>query len=127
MDVQTLDSVVGSPLSRVDPAYGNRLTTKPFTLDGGVEISNFIVRLDRKHPGNIFIIHYDVGNACILLEDVKKRYPQLKLTTVPHGQSENETFNWTTPVDEKGNAIGFGFSQSASLCLKNMVLRNFSD
>jgi len=125
-DVAAISSIVSTPIERIDPAFADRLEAKPFTLDGGIEISNVVIRLERKHSGKVYIISYDVGNVCITREDVKKNYPELRLMDVPRGHSKDETFSWITPVDKNGNGTGFGFSQSKPSCLKHMTLRNFS-
>lgn len=126
-DVNTVEPIVGHPLFRLNPADGAWLTAKPFTLEGGITLSNLAVRMDRNHPPKVFIIHYDVSNGCILLSDVRKVYPQLKLFSAPHGHSVNETFAWITPLDKNGNATAFGFPYAEPACLKSMTLRNFAD
>lgn len=125
-DAAVLDSIIETPIERINPDFANRLTAGPLTLDGGIEISNVVIRLTRKHPGRVYIISYDVGNVCITLKDVKKTYPELILLDVPRGHAINETFSWITPVDTNGNGTGFGFPQSKPSCLKNMTLRNFT-
>ncbi|WP_235855230.1 hypothetical protein [Kosakonia quasisacchari] len=126
-DVNTLDAIIPEPLVREDPHIAERLKVAPFTIAGGVQIRNMRVRLDLNNAGKISIISYNLANANISLEDVKKTYPQLKLIDVPHGHSDEETFSWITPVDEKGNGIGFGFPYAQPSYLKNMTLRNFQD
>lgn len=126
-DVNTVEPIVGNPLFRLNPANEYWLTTNPFTLNGGVTLSNLAVRLDHKHPPKVFIIHYDVSDGCILLSDVRKIYPQLKLFSAPHGHSINETFAWITPLDKNGNATGFAFPYAEPACLKGMTVRNFAD
>lgn len=126
-DVNTIEPIVGHPLFRLNPANEYWLTTKPFTLNGGVTLSNLAVRLDHKHPPKVFIIHYDVSDVCILLSDVRKIYPQLKLFSAPHGHSVNETFAWITPLDKNGNATAFAFPYAVPACLKGMTVRNFAD
>ena len=126
-DVNTVEPIVGHPLFRLNPANEYWLTTKPFTLNGGVTLSNLAVRLDHNHPPKVFIIHYDVSDGCILLSDVRKIYPQLKLFSAPHGHSVNETFAWITPLDKNGNATAFAFPYAKPACLKSMTVRNFAD
>ncbi len=126
-DVEKLDAIIPGRFVREDPSIAERLKAEPFTIDGGIEIRNMKVRLDLHNPGKVYIISYDVANANILLEDVRKTYPQLKLIDVPRGHSEDETFSWITPLDERGNAIGFGFPYAQPSYLKNMTLRNFQD
>ncbi|WP_312604475.1 hypothetical protein [Kosakonia cowanii] len=126
-DVNTVEPIVGHPLFRLNPANEYWLTTKAFTLNGGVTLSNLAVRLDHKHPPKVFIIHYDVSDVCILLSDVRKIYPQLKLFSAPHGHSVNETFAWITPLDKNGNATAFAFPYAEPACLKGMTVRNFAD
>ncbi|MCL6745337.1 hypothetical protein [Kosakonia sp. R1.Fl] len=126
-DAEKLDAIVPGRFVREDPNIAESLKAEPFTIDGGIEIRNIKVRLDLHNPGKVYIISYDVANANILLEDVRKTYPQLKLIDVPHGHSEDETFSWITPLDERGNAIGFGFPYAQPSYLKNMTLRNFQD
>ena len=126
-DVNTVEPIVGHPLFRLNPANEYWLTTKPFTLNGGVTLSNLAVRLDHNHPPKVFIIHYDVSDGCILLSDVRKIYPQLKLFSAPHGHSVNETFAWITPLDKNGNATAFAFPYAEPACLKGMTVRNFAD
>lgn len=126
-DVNTLDAIIPEPLVREDPHIAERLKVAPFTIAGGVQIRNMRVRLDLNNAGKISIISYNVANTNISLEDVRKTYPQLKLIDVPHGHSDEETFSWITPVDEKGNGIGFGFPYAQPSYLKNMTLRNFQD
>lgn len=126
-DVNTVEPIVGHPLFRLNPVNEYWLTTKPFTLNSGVTLSNLAVRLDHNHPPKVFIIHYDVSNGCILLSDVRKIYPQLKLFSAPHGHSVNETFAWITPLDKNGNATAFAFPYAKPACLKSMTVRNFAD
>ncbi|MHA0914582.1 hypothetical protein ACR9H8_07460 [Kosakonia cowanii] len=126
-DVNTVEPIVGHPLFRLNPANEYWLTTKPFTFNGGVTLFNLAVRLDHKHPPKVFIIHYDVSDVCILLSDVRKIYPQLKLFSAPHGHSVNETFAWITPLDKNGNATAFAFPYAEPACLKGMTVRNFAD
>lgn len=126
-DVNIVEPIVGHPLVRLNPNNEYWLTTKPFTLNGGVNLSNLAVRLDHNHPPKVFIIHYDVSNGCILLSDVRKVYPQLKLFSAPHGHSVNETFAWVTPLDKNGNATAFAFPYAEPACLKRMTVRNFAD
>lgn len=126
-DVNTVEPIVGHPLVRLNPADGSWLTAKPFRLNGGITLSNLSVRLDHKRPPKVFIIHYDVSDGCILLSDVRKIYPQLKLFSAPHGHSVNETFAWITPLDKNGNATAFAFPYAKPACLKSMTVRNFAD
>ncbi len=124
-DVNKLDAIIPVPLVREDQNIAERLKVAPFSIEGGIEITKMSVRLDPDNPGKVYIISYDVANANILLEDVRKTYPQLKLIDVPHGHSKDETFSWITPVDKNGNGIGFGFPYAQPSYLKNMTLRNF--
>ncbi|WP_312689309.1 hypothetical protein [Kosakonia sp.] len=123
----SLNAIMKTPVTRINPDFADRLTARALTLPGGPGINNIVIRTAYGNPQQIAIVTFDVEKTCIAVDEAKRQFPGLKLMWVPRGESINETFSWVAPIDKKGNAIGLGFSQSEPSCLKSIAIRDFSD
>lgn len=122
----SLNCIIKTPVTRINPDFADRLTARSFTLAGGPGINDIEIRMAYGHPQQIAIVTFEVVNTCIEVSEAKRQFPGLKLMWVPRGESVNETFSWVAPVDKNGNGIGLGFAQSEPSCLKNIAIRDFS-
>ena len=102
--------------------YINFYQAPSLVLKDGSKISDIDVRLSKDHNDNNSFLSFTLQGQCISLDTVKKHYPELRLTDVPRGRSQNEVTSHTTPADIHGQAVTFSFAETLPDCLHRVVI-----
>jgi hypothetical protein len=93
-----------------------------FELKDGSTVSDIDVRLSKDRNDHGPFLSFTWSGQCISLDTVKKHYPELRLTDVPRGRSENEVTSHTTPADKQGQEITFSFAETQPDCLHRVII-----
>lgn len=88
-------------------------------LADGVHLGDVALRtrLDDTTRGLMVL---DVEGACMTLDDVRRRYPAITLTSPPPGHSPSESSGYSDA--QAWGTLGFGFKESNRQCLATVVI-----
>lgn len=100
--------------------------TKPFTLDDGVVIENADLRVWKGSDVPV-LINLDISGACITVNDLKRLYPDMKLSSIPRTDSPAEMLYFRTSTDKNNVILFFGFANALPDCLGGIVIREKDD
>ncbi|WNL47265.1 hypothetical protein RKE25_06430 [Dyella sp. BiH032] len=81
-----------------------------------VIITSSEIRLNKDIPVLAF---FEIDGRCITVKELKRHYPDVSITDVPHSMSPEDKTYWST---EGGHGkIAFGFAQKRPACLSAVV------
>ncbi|QHM73914.1 hypothetical protein C7M51_04275 [Mixta intestinalis] len=122
----TVNNVMQSPLEfklvKENPSV-NFYQANALNLNDREKIESFDLRLSKEPEGTKPFLSFSWQGKCVSLGDIKQHYPQLTLTGVPRGRSENEMTSYTTPADKDRQTITFSFKAGKPDCLSRVVIR----
>lgn len=81
-----------------------------------VIITSSEIRLNEDVPVLAF---FEMDGRCITVKELKRRYPAVSITGVPHSMSPEDKTYWSTESDR--GKIAFGFAQKRPACLSTVV------
>ncbi|WP_390254631.1 hypothetical protein [Brenneria goodwinii] len=123
--VVTVQSVNSFPLSVTlasENEYVNFYNGENVTLSDLSKIMDIDLRLSKVSDGMAPFFSFAYSGNCLTLNDIKKRYNELKLTDYPRGRSENEMTSYTTPTNKDGQKITFSFTEKEPNCLNKIII-----
>ncbi|QKJ85704.1 hypothetical protein PMPD1_0732 [Paramixta manurensis] len=94
---------------------------KDFKLDDGNNISSIDIRLSKEKSETPAFIAFEISGECITLDELKKKYKPLELSSYPSGNSNDEVTAYTYHKNEK-QTLSFGFKQTDPSCLHTVVI-----
>lgn len=120
-----VSKILRHPLVRTNPAADDRYTSVPFTLADGTIIADLDVRLWGNGNNSVSLISFAIDGSCVTLEQVKKHFPDVKLSNIPRGNNAGQSVGYRTAVDETGLAWAFNFPVLNQECLKSIVISRY--
>ncbi|EPN9527359.1 hypothetical protein ACT5AM_002033 [Cronobacter malonaticus] len=102
--------------------YINFYRAEDVVFNAAGKLTDIELRLSRdpQEKTLLFISHWQ--GQCLTLNDVKQRYPMLKITDTPRGHSQNEVTSYTMPAGASGEAVTFSISEKTPDCLSNVII-----
>lgn len=99
---------------------------KSFLLDNVVIVENTYLRVWKGRDVPV-LINLDISGACITVNDLKRLYPYMKLSSIPRTDSPAEMLYFRTSTDKNNIMISFGFANALPDCLGGIVIREKDD
>ncbi|QHM76798.1 hypothetical protein [Mixta tenebrionis] len=115
-------SSLGFTLVKENPEV-NFYQAKTLNLHDSGKAEHFDLRLSKAPDGVKPFLSFSWRGECFSLDTIKQHYPQLGLTGVPRGRSENEMTSYTTPADKDKQTITFSFKANKPDCLSRVIIR----
>lgn len=120
--IQSVDSFPFSVMLVSESEYVNFYQGENITLYDSSKIMDIDLRLSKVPDGMAPFFSFSYSGNCISLNEIKKRYDELKLTDYPRGRSKNEMASYTTLIDKNGQKITFGFTEKEPNCLHKIII-----
>jgi len=102
--------------------YTQFYTAEPVFLEKGGQLNDIDIRLSKSLNDHAPFMRFTWQGQCVKLPTIKTHFPQLTLTDVPHGHSENETTSYTSVADANGQSVSFAFAVKQPDCLQQVVI-----
>ncbi|EPE1852568.1 hypothetical protein ACSG7Z_003297 [Cronobacter dublinensis] len=123
---EDVSKLLNQPIVRVLPTADDRFTSAPFTLLDGTRLSGLDIRLWGNGDRSVSLVSLNVDTPCIMLEQVREHFADVKLSQVPRGHATGQLVSYKTVMDNRGLAWAFGFSAQEPRCLKRITMTNYA-
>lgn len=131
--IAALEPKMPVTISDVEGALGSKLieskrtdnyalwTTAPAQLAEGVSVVAQLLLHPSAKFDNTSAFGLELSGACVPLEEVRRRFADLKISQAPRGRSQEETTVWTT--QRPWGYLSFAFKEKARDCLFSVSFR----
>ena len=106
-------------LSREDTPYSSSLHGGTVSLTSDIIVRASELRIAKGEPARLGLAVLDIDGRCITVGEVKRHYPDIRISDVPRTASPRDRTYWTTTGVH--GRISFGFANRRRDCLDGIV------